>query len=208
MTLVRREEMKVQFDIVTLMMANLLFSVQVAPLVVVVATAIRSVLLLTGKRRAFEEWTRNPLLSAVTIIFAPGMVINTAVRYGVTSLMGIDLEGLGGGGTYGELSFFLKVDKPPRVAVLLSALYISTVISVFTAFALLVFPVVMLAGAPIVLLCTYISLGVLLSSSLKGGDLALLGAALKGNPRRGVFEFLAVTTVLVLFYTQVLGVMI
>ncbi|MFX1260660.1 MAG: hypothetical protein ACFFAZ_01100 [Promethearchaeota archaeon] len=197
-----------QFDIVTLMLANLLFSVQVAPLVVVVATAIRSVLLLTGKRRSFEEWTRNPLLSAVTIIFAPGMVINTAVRYGVTSLMGIDLEGLGGGGTYGELSLFLKVDKPPRVAVLLSALYLSTVISVFTAFALLVVPVVMLAGAPIVLLCTYISLGVLLSSSLKGGDLALLGAALKGNPRKGVIEFLAVVTVLVLFYTQVVGVML
>ncbi|MFW9911417.1 MAG: hypothetical protein ACFFEU_03045 [Candidatus Thorarchaeota archaeon] len=197
-----------QFDIVTLMMANLLFSVQVAPLVVVVATAIRSVLLLTGKRRTFEEWTRNPLLSAVTIIFAPGMVINTAVRYGVTSLMGIDLEGLGGGGTYGELSLFLKVDKPPRVAVLLSALYISTIISVFTAFALLVVPVVMLAGAPIVLLCTYISLGVLLSSSLKGGDLTLLGAALRGNPRKGAIEFLAVMAILVLFYTQILGVIV
>ncbi|MHA2069907.1 MAG: hypothetical protein ACXABY_36550, partial [Candidatus Thorarchaeota archaeon] len=77
-----------QQDIGTLMMANLLFSVQVAPLVVVVATAIRSILLLTGKRRVFEEWTRNPLLSAVTIIFAPGMVITTAVRYGVTSLLG------------------------------------------------------------------------------------------------------------------------
>jgi hypothetical protein len=208
MALIGREEMKVQFDIVTLMMANLLFSVQVAPLVVVVATAIRSVLLLTGKRRTFEEWTRNPLLSAVTIIFAPGMVINTAVRYGVTSLMGIDLEGLGGGGTYGELSLFLKVDKPPRVAVLLSALYISTIISVFTAFALLVVPVVMLAGAPIVLLCTYISLGVLLSSSLKGGDLTLLGAALRGNPRKGTIEFLAVMAVLVLFYTQILGVIV
>jgi hypothetical protein len=204
----RREKMKVQIDIVTLMVANLIFSVQVAPLVVVVATAIRSLLLLTGKRRAFEEWTRNPLLSAVTIIFAPGMVITTAVRYGVTSLMGIDLEGLGGGGTYGELSLFLKVDKPPRVAVLLSALYISTVISVFIAFALLVVPVVMLAGAPVVLLCTYVSLGVLLTSSLKGGDLTLLGAAFKGRPRSGAIEFLAVMTVLVLFYTQVVGVVI
>ncbi|MHA2142475.1 MAG: hypothetical protein ACXADD_13330 [Candidatus Thorarchaeota archaeon] len=195
-----------QLDIVTLMMANLLFSVQVAPLVVVVATAIRSILLLTGKRRVFEEWTRNPLLSAVTIIFAPGMVITTAVRYGVTSLLGIDLEGIGGGGTYGELSLFLKVDKPPRVAILLSALYISTVISVFIALALLVVPVVMLAGAPIVLLCWYVALGVLLSSSLKGGDLTLLGAAIKGRPRSGAIELLAVVAILVLFYTQVVGV--
>jgi len=198
----------VQLDIVSLMLANLLFSVQVAPLVVVVATAIRTILLLTGKRRAFEEWTRNPLLSAVTIIFAPGMVITTAVRYGVSSLMGIDLEGLGGGGTYGELSLFLKVDKPPRVAILLSALYISTVVSVFIAFALLVVPIVLLAGAPIVLLCTYISLGVLLTSSLKGGDLALLGAALKGRPRSGAIELFAVLAILVLFYTQVVGVVI
>ncbi|MFW9967741.1 MAG: hypothetical protein ACFFEA_11370 [Candidatus Thorarchaeota archaeon] len=197
-----------QLDIVSLMLANLLFSVKVAPLVVLAATAIRTILLLTGKRRAFEEWTRNPLLSAVTIIFAPGMVITTAVRYGVSSLMGIDLEGLGGGGTYGELSLFLKVDKPPRVAILLSALYISTVVSVFIAFALLVVPVVLLAGAPIVLLCTYVSLGVLLTSSLKGGDLALLGAALKGRPRSGAIELLAVMALLVLFYTQVVGVVI
>jgi hypothetical protein len=198
----------VQLDIASLMLANLLFSVQVAPLVVVVATAIRAILLLTGKRRAFEEWTRNPLLSAVTIIFAPGMVITTAVRYGVSSLMGIDLEGLGGGGTYGELSLFLKVDKPPRVAILLSALYGSTVVSVFIAFALLVVPVVLLAGAPIVLLCTYVSLGVLLTSSLKGGDLALLGAALKGRPRSGAIELFAVLAILVLFYTQIVGVVI
>jgi hypothetical protein len=82
------------------------------------------------------------------------------------------------------------------------------VISVFIAFALLVVPVVMLAGAPVVLLCTYVSLGVLLTSSLKGGDLTLLGAALKGRPRSGAIEFFAVMTVLVLFYTQVVGVMI
>lgn len=197
-----------QMEWVTLVMASLLFSVQVTPLVVVVATAVRSLLLLTGKRRAFVSWTRNPLLSIFTILFAPGMIITTAVRYGVTTLMGIDLEGIGGGGTYGELSLFLKVDKPPRVGILLSALYISTVISVFIGFALLAFPVILLAGAPIVLLSWYVALGVLFNSCLKGGDLTLLLAALKGRPRSGAIELLAVMTVLVLFYTQVIGVVL
>ncbi|MFW9847272.1 MAG: hypothetical protein ACFFD6_11015, partial [Candidatus Thorarchaeota archaeon] len=124
------------------------------------------------------------------------------------TLMGIDLEGIGGGGTYGELSLFLKVDKPPRVGILLSALYISTVISVFIGFALLAFPVLVLAGAPIVLLSWYVALGVLFNSCLKGGDLTLLMAALKGRPRSGAIELLTVMTVLVLFYTQVIGVVL
>jgi len=195
--------MQTQTDVLALLATNLIFSVKIAPLVVIVATMIRSALLLTGRKRAIVSWTRNTILSIATIVFLPGMLVNTAVRYGVCSLFGIDLEGIGGGSTYAELNLFLKVDRPPKVAVLVSALYVSTVASVFIGFTLLFMPVVLLLGAPIVLLCWYMALCVLFNSSLRGGDVQLLGAALQKQPGRGMAELLAALAILIVFYTFV-----
>ena len=194
-----------QIDIVGMLVTNVIFSIKIAPLVVVVATFLRTILLLTGKKREFEEWSRNPVLSVMTIIFAPGMVVHTAVRYVVCSLFRIDLDGVGGGSTYGELNMFLKVDRPPRVSVLVAALYVSTVLSLSLAFALIFLPALLLIEAPIALLSWYIALGVLFNSSLRGGDIQLLGAALKGRPKVGAIELVLSLTVLVLFYTQIAG---
>jgi len=104
--------MQVQSDILALLATNLVFSVKIAPLVVVVATLVRSALLLTGQKRTIVSWTRNTLLFLATIVFLPGMLVNTGVRYGVCSLFGIDLEGVGGGSTYAEPNLFLKVVRP------------------------------------------------------------------------------------------------
>ncbi|MFX0107802.1 MAG: hypothetical protein ACFE7R_05945 [Candidatus Hodarchaeota archaeon] len=197
-----------QTDLVNLLALNLLFSVRIAPLVVVVATAIRTAMLLTGKKRAIVSWTRNSYLSFLTVLFAPGMVVNTAVRYAVSKLFRIDLDGIGTGSTYAELNLFLKVDRPPRVAVLITALYLSTIASVFIGFALMVIPMVLLLGTPFILLCWYISIAVLFNSSLRGGDAALLGAALKGSPRSGALELVAVMTILAVFYIQLGGVVL
>ncbi len=189
-----------QNDIVSLLTMNFLFSLKVAPLVVIVATLLRSILLLSGNKRAFKSWTRNTLLSALTIIFLPGIIINTAVRYGICSLFQIDLEGVGAGSTYAELNLFLKVDSPPRVGVLILALYLSTLTSVFIGFLLLFLPVVILAGAPLFLLCWYLSLAVLINCSLRGGDVSLLGAALRGHLGKGILELVIALSVLIVFY--------
>jgi hypothetical protein len=191
--------MQTEADVLALLMTNLVFSVKIAPLVVVVATLVRSALLLSGRKRALVSWTRNTVLSVATFIFLPGMLINTAVRYGVCSLLGIDLDAIGAGSTYGELNLFLKVDRPPKVAVLVSALYLSTVASLYIGFTLLFLPVVMLMGAPVVLLCWYL----LFNSSLRGGDVQLLGAALQKHPGRGMAELFIALTVLIVFYAFV-----
>jgi hypothetical protein len=193
----------VQTDLIALMSTNLLFSVKITPLVVVVATLLRSLLLFSGNKRTFRSWTRNALMSAVTIVFLPGMLVNTAVRYAVCSLFKIDLKGVGGGSTYAELNLFLKVDSPPRVAILVSALYISTVVSIFIGFSLLFMPVVLFAGAPILLLCWYLAVAVLLNSSLRGGDVSLLGAALQKHPSRGFVELIIALCFLAVFYSFV-----
>ena len=192
-----------QSDIVSMLAVNLVFSVKFAPLVVVAATLIRSLMLLSGNRRAFRAWTRNALLSAVTIIFLPGMIVNTAVRYAVCSLFRIDLEGVSSGTTYAEINLFLKVDSPPRVAVLISALFVSTIASVFIGFSLLFLPVVFLAGAPVLLLCWYLSLAVFFNSSLRGGDVSLLGAALQKHPGKGIAELVIALSLLIVFYSFV-----
>ena len=190
-----------QSEILTLLAANLVFSITYAPLVVVVATLIRSIMLLSGNRRAFRSWTRNALLSAITIIFLPGMVINTAVRYAVCSLFRIDLQGVAAGSTYAELNLFLKVDSPPRVSVLISSLFVSTIASVFIGFSLLFLPVILLAGAPVLLLCWYLSLAVLFNSSLRGGDVSLLGAALQKHPGKGIAELIIALSLLIVLYS-------
>jgi hypothetical protein len=190
-----------QSDLIALMSANLMFSIKITPLVVVVATMIRSLLLLSGNKRAFKSWTRNALLSVISIVFLPGMVVNTAVRYAVCSIFKIDIKTVGFGSTYAELNLFLKVDSPPRVVVLVSALYISTVASIFVAFTLLFLPVILIAGAPFLLLCWYLALAVLFNSSLRGGDVTLLGAALKGHPGKGIAELIAALCVLLVFYS-------
>jgi hypothetical protein len=189
--------------VLQLLVTNLVFSVKISPLVIVVATLVRSALLLTGRKRALVSWTRNTMLSIATIVFLPGTIVNTGVRYAVCSLFGIDLEGVGGGSTYAELNLFLKVDRPPRVAVLVSALYVSTVASVFIGFSLLFLPVVLLAGAPVILLCWYMALCVLFNSSLRGADVSLLGAALQKHPGRGFAELLVALVVLLIFYLYV-----
>lgn len=189
--------------VLQLLATNLIFSVKIAPLVVTIATLVRSAILLTGRRRTIVSWTRNTLLSLATIVFLPGMIVNTAVRYAVCSLFGIDLEGVGAGSTYAELNLFLKVDRPPRVAILVSALYVSTVASVFIGFSLLFLPIVLLAGVPVVLLCWYMAICVLFNSSLRGGDVSLLGAALQGQPGRGLAELFIALSVLAVFYAFV-----
>jgi len=194
-----------QYDIVTILAINLVFSVKITPVVVVVATLIRSLMLLSGNKRAFRSWTRNALLSAVTVIFLPGAIINTAVRYAVCSLFRIDLEGVSAGSTYAELNLFLKVDSPPRVVVLVSALFVSTIASVFIGFALLFLPVVFLVGAPVLLLCWYLSLAVLFNSSLRGGDVSLLGAALQKHPGKGILDLVLALSILIVFYSIIGG---
>jgi hypothetical protein len=177
--------------------------VKVTPLVVIVATIIRSALLLSGNKRAFKSWTRNAILSAISIVFLPGMIVNTAVRYFVCSLFKIDIKTVGFASTYAELNLFLNVDSPPRVVVLVSALYISTVASIFVAFSLMVLPVVLIAGAPLLLLCWYLAVAVLFNSSLRGGDVTLLGAALKGHQGKGIAELIIALCVLLVFYSFV-----
>jgi len=151
----------------------------------------------------FRAWTRNVMLSAVSILFFPGSIINTAVRYAVCSLFRIDLKGVAAGSTYAELNLFLKVDSPPRVVVLISALFVSTIASVFIGFSLLFLPVVLLVNAPVYLLCWYLSLAVLFNSSLKGGDVSLLGAALQKHQGKGIAELILALSVLIVFYSVV-----
>jgi len=192
-----------QYDIVSMLVLNVVFSVKIAPAVVFTATLIRSLILLSGNKRVFRAWTRNVMLSAVSIIFFPGSIINTAVRYAVCSLFRIDLKGVAAGSTYAELNLFLKVDSPPRVVVLISALFVSTIASVFIGFSLLFLPVVLLVNAPVYLLCWYLSLAVLFNSSLKGGDVSLLGAALQKHQGKGIAELILALSVLIVFYSVV-----
>ncbi|MGY5875411.1 MAG: hypothetical protein RTU30_06675 [Candidatus Thorarchaeota archaeon] len=194
-----------QMDVSTILVANILFSLRVTPIVIVGATLLRGAVLLTGRKREFEEWTRNPLLTILTIIFFPGMLIHLGIRYIVSKAFGVGVDKLGGSTTYGELNLFLRVDKPPRVSAVLLTVFVSTFLSVFVAFLCIALPVVMIFSAPMTLLLWYISVSVLFNSSLKMGDASLIGASLRRRPRTGMLEMVAVMAALVIIYLQVWG---
>jgi len=196
----------VQFGIVELLIGNMQFSLRIAPYVIIVATLFRSILLLTGYKRAFNTWTRNTVLSLLSIVLAPGIFINTGIRYVVCSVLGIHLDGFGVGTTYAEVNVFIHVERPPRVAALLVALFLSSLASVFVGFLLLFVPMSLLMEFPLAFVCWYLAVAVLLNSCIRSGDLTLIGASLKKQGRRGAIELLVVIAVLVLFYTQVVGV--
>jgi hypothetical protein len=198
-----------QIDLPAALFANLVFSIKIAPGILVIVTVVRGLILLSGQKREFEDWTRNSLMSALSIIFLPGTLAYIAIRYTVSRAFGIDVENIGGSTTYGEINLFLKVERPPRVAIVLSALYMIVVMSVFVALSLILFPALLFfQNMPAVLLCWYVAVGVLFNNSLRSGDISLVVASLRRRPRTGALEFIAVMAALVLLYTQVVGVLV
>ncbi len=193
-------------DIPALVMANLLFSVQVAPGVLVAVSVIRGLVLLTGQKREFEDWTRNWLLTFLSWVFLPGTLVYVVLRWGTSKLFRIDVENIGLTTTYAELNLFIKVDKPPRVAVALTFLYATIVLSVFTACSLIIIPLVILIEAPIVLLLWYVALGVFFNTSLRSGDVSLVAASLRRRPKSGALELIIVIAALITIYAQIAGV--
>ena len=193
-------------DIPGLMMANLLFSMQVAPGVLIVVSVIRGLVLLTGQKREFEDWTRNWLLTLLSWVFLPGTMVYVALRWGISKLFRIDVENVGLSTTYAELNLFLKVEKPPRVVVAVTFLYATVVLSVFTACSMIILPLVFLLDAPVVAILWYVALGVFFNTSLRSGDVSLVAASLKKRPRSGALELIVVIAALVIFYAQIAGV--
>ena len=198
-----------QIDLPAALFANLVFSVKIAPGILAIVTVVRGLILLSGQKREFEDWTRNSLMSALSIIFLPGTLAYIGIRYTVSRAFGIAVENVGGSTTYGEINLFLKVERPPRVAIVLSALYMIVVMSVFVALSLILLPALLFfQNMPLVLFCWYVAIGVLFNISLRSGDVSLVVASLRRRPRAGVLEFIAVMVALVLLYTQVVGVLV
>ncbi len=198
-----------QIDLPAALFANLVFSVKIAPGILAIVTVVRGLILLSGQKREFEDWTRNSLMSALSIIFLPGTLAYIGIRYTVSRAFGIDVENIGGSTTYGEINLFLKVERPPRVVIVLSALYMIVVMSVFVALSLILLPALLFfQNMPVVLFCWYVAIGVLFNISLRSGDVSLVVASLRRRPRAGALEFIAVMVALVLLYTQVVGVLV
>ena len=193
-------------DIVLLLVANFYFAFQWTPMIIVVVTIIRGALLLKGQKREFEDWFRNPWMTFLSIFFLPGTLIYTGIRYLVSKIAGIKIDRVSGTTTYGELNLFLEVEKPPRVGVLVIALFSNVVLSVFVALTLLVLPLILILDLAWTGICLYVALGVLYNSSLRSGDAGLVLTALRRKPKSGAIELIVVIAMLAFLYWQTMGV--
>ncbi|TFF84119.1 hypothetical protein EU524_01420, partial [Candidatus Thorarchaeota archaeon] len=165
-------------DLQSMVIANLVYSFQMTPPILFGASIVRVVLLLSGQKREFEDWTRNKLLTFLSIIFLPGTLAFMGIRLLLARVFGIGIEDVASSSTYGEINVFLKVEKPPRVGIVLSVLFLNVLLAVFTAFSLVVVPIMFLLQPLWLGLCWWIAIGILFNCSVRSGDLSLLFASM------------------------------
>ena len=195
-------------DLPTLMLANMFFALQLTPGVLVAVTIIRGALLLRGRKREFEDWTRNPLMTFLSILFLPGTVVYIGIRYIVAKAGRLKVERVAGSTTYGELNLFLVVENPPSLGRVLVVLYATLVLTVFVAVSLLMLPLFFLIDMSITLILWYVAIGTFYNSSFRSGDASLVFSSLKEKPRRGIIELLVFVVILIIGYSYLLGVIV
>ena len=194
-------------DLQSLVLANLAYSFQMTPPIVLGASVVRVALLLSGQKREFEDWTRNKFLTFLSIIFLPGTLAFMGIRLLLAKIFRIAIEDVASSSTYGEINVFLKVEKPPRVGIVLSVLFLNVLLAIFTAFSLVVIPVMLVFEPLWMVVCWWVSVGILFNCSVRSGDLSLLFASLKRKPKSGLIEFVLFTSILcVAYYLQLVGV--
>lgn len=193
-------------DLVGLVITNLVLAVSFTPFVIIAMTVIRSIVLLAGRKREFEEWTRNPLLSILSIVFLPGSLVYIGIRYLVCSAFGFRIESIGTSTTYGEFNLYLNVERPPRVGAVIAAIYAIVVLSVFSAMNLMILPMAFAADFLLPGIGLYVALGVLFNASIRSGDITLLGASLRRRPRSGALELVIAIAILLFVHVQLLEV--
>ncbi|MHA1959834.1 MAG: hypothetical protein ACW99U_06365 [Candidatus Thorarchaeota archaeon] len=191
-----------QVDIATLVVANLFLSVKIAPWVLAIVSVLRGIILLRGQKREFEDWTRNKLMTFLSVFFIIPTLIYVGLRYAISLLFRIKVDNIGGSTTYGEVTLHLEVERPPRVGIVLLFLFTTVVLSNFLSLTFLVLPGILYLDLLLALFCWYVALGVLFNTSIRSGDLSLIGEAIKKRPRSGVIEFVTIIAVLIVLYTQ------
>jgi len=194
-------------DLMTVILTGLLYSFRMTPFIVTGASAVRVLLLLSGQKREFEDWTRNKVLTLVSIVFLPGTLAFMAIRYLIALSFGVDVEDIGSSSAYGEIDVYLKVDRPPRVGVVLVVLFLNVLLAVFISFILIVIPTTVYLQPLIAVACWWIAIGILINCSVRSGDLSLLFASFKRKPQRSLVELLLFVSILsVAYYVQYVGV--
>lgn len=199
-------------DLMTTIIANFLFSIRMVPLILIIIGGIRGVILLVfGRRREFEDWTRNRVMATLSTFFCFGMIVHMAIRYVIARLFFIKVYETSFSATYMEPNIFMKIDSPPRTSIAIVSFFVASVLSVFVAFFLLFLPGMFAIGDVLVdiiflLLCWWTAIGILFNTSIRGGDISLIVASIKNQPKSGIVELFIVAIGLLLIYTQLWGI--
>ncbi len=195
-------------NISTMLVGTFILAFVLMPIIVAVASIVRSLLLLSGRKRSFATWTRSRWLSVFSWLTAPGMAATIAIRYAVSRLMGIELGDIGLDTTFLEFNPYVVVERPPRVGVVVVALLVTLTLSVYAGMMLLIVTTIVEMAAPLVAAAWYLGLAILLNSCVRGGDLNLLRTSLQSHPRSGTVELGIVSLLVAVVYIRALGVLV
>ncbi|MHA2221900.1 MAG: hypothetical protein ACXAAO_07550, partial [Candidatus Thorarchaeota archaeon] len=87
--------MQSELDLGSLIIGNLVFSFYMTPMVLIGASVFRGLLLLSGQKREFEDWTRNKLMTILSIIFLPGSLVFIGIRLLIVRIFRVTIEDIG-----------------------------------------------------------------------------------------------------------------
>ncbi len=197
-----------QLDTITILVGTLSLSLRALPIVIIVATSFRSILLLTGRKRSFQTWTRNKGLSLFTMLTAPGMMVTIAIRYLIAKAFGVDLDGVGVDLTFGEFTPYIVLRRTPRVFVVVLSIFLTMLFSVYIGLFFLLLPALYPLHLALAILCWYMAISILANSAIRGGDVTLLSSSLRHSPRSGVAELVMFVALILVVYIRVVGVVI
>ncbi|MCF2136504.1 MAG: hypothetical protein K9W43_04605 [Candidatus Thorarchaeota archaeon] len=197
-----------QIDMMTLLIGNFSLTLRVLPIVIFLATGFRSILLLSGLKRSLRTWTRNRGLSLFTILTAPGMMVTIGIRYMISTLLGVDLDGVGVDTTFGEFTPYIVTRRTPRVFVVVLSLFLTMLLSVYIGLLFLILPALYPVDLLLAIFCWYMAIAILSNSAIRGGDMVLFSSSLRQSPRSGVAELVIFVTIVCVIYFRVVGVLI
>ncbi len=176
--------------ILDVLLASLFFM----PVAVLIASLIRGILILSGKRRVFTGWVRNKLYVALLYLTLPGLVLIFIFRRIFLALFRVKVVKSHWVFTYGEPTPTFEVETPRSVIqaflVLFSVFYFGTIIMLeFFNFGLIL-------SFPLKIVLVYLAFSIWFNLSITSGDVLIFTEILKNYPRTAIVEFIVLVAVI------------
>lgn len=164
------------------------------PVAVFIASIVRGILILSGKRRVFTGWVRNKLYVGLLYLTFPGLLLIFVFRRLFLAIFRIKVVKSHWIFTYGEPTPTFEVETPRSVfqafLVLFSVFYIGTVVM------LELFNLGFVISFPVRLILIYLAFAIWFNLSITSGDVLIFSEIMKNYPKTAIVESILLISII------------